>query len=105
VEAFVERPDAGAICEALRRGDVYASTGARIRSLMVTPQTYRVEPASEDATVVFIGEGGKVLSKRTGAAAYELTGDEGYVRARVEERAGSAWTPAVRVMRGRPGRS
>jgi len=86
------------LCDALRRGALYASTGAEIASIDVSRATYEVK-AAPDATVVFVGEAGRTLAKAAGDAAwYQVKGDEGYVRARVESTAGKAWTPAVRVL-------
>jgi hypothetical protein len=98
VEVFADRVDARVICEALRRGRLYASTGVRLSRIRVTPSTYDVW-ADEDATVAFIGCGGAILERREvrrgERASYEARGDEGCVRARVERDERRAWTPAV----------
>ena len=102
VEAFIDAPRADLVCDALRRGALYASTGATLRAISVGAQTYEVDPVDNHATVVFVGGGGRVLARSPGVgdARYRITGDEGYVRARVETSAGQAWTPAVRVTPG-----
>jgi hypothetical protein len=68
----------------------------------VTADALSVWPAQPEATVAFIGEGGKVLARvrpdAGEAAAYHLHGGERYVRARVELRNGKrAFTQAYRV--------
>jgi hypothetical protein len=100
VEVFADGAGESPICDALRRGALYASTGAELASVRVTEDTYNVVPLGEGAAVVFIGSGGRVLRRAQRgerSADYRVTGDEGYVRARVETAAGVAWTPAVRV--------
>ena len=92
------RPEA--VCDALRRGELYASTGPALRSIDVRGRIYAVDPADPDAVVAFIGSGGRVLATAAERPArYVLVGDEGYVRARIETPRGTAWTPAVRVLR------
>jgi hypothetical protein len=100
VQVFGSQVNEPAVCDALRRGDLYASTGAELESIRVTEQTYELHPVDRDATVVFIGSHGKTLARlehTAGAASYRLKGGEGYVRARIETSAGVAWLPAVRV--------
>jgi hypothetical protein len=102
VEAFVEDARREVVCDALRRGALYASTGAELVMLDVSRDTYEVAPGAPDATVVFVGAGGRVLARMpstNGVSRYRVTGEEGYVRARVETSKGAAWTPAVRVTR------
>jgi hypothetical protein len=104
VEVFADEPQAALLCDALRRGALYASTGATLRSIDVSDTSYVVESVDSDANVVFVGSGGRVLATvapSREAARYVIVGDEGYVRARVESSRGTAWTPAVRVIRGR----
>jgi len=101
VEVFADAPREGLLCDALRRGALYASTGAVLRSIEVTETTYTVAVEHAQASsVVFVGSGGRVLTREaatTEGTLYVVRGDEGYVRARVETPAGMAWTPAVRV--------
>jgi hypothetical protein len=101
VEAFAAETTPNAICNALRAGLLYASTGAELRRIVVRDDRYTIEPEEPGAKVVFVGDGGRVLrSNRTwGVATYQLRGDEKYVRARIEvSGGGQAWTPAVRVL-------
>jgi hypothetical protein len=93
---------AEAIIGAIERGDFYASTGVRLRDIVITGAEYRVEidPADwEKTTTYFIGEGGQTLARSfERGAVYRFTGGEKYVRARVESSSGAkAWTqPAFR---------
>lgn len=101
IQLFGEHDEPGAICDALRQGLLYSSTGAEIRRISVTDTTYSVWPSEAGATVHFIGRNGRVLedSGPLGggrAAVYALRGGEGYVRANVVGSDGAhAWTPAV----------
>lgn len=93
-----------AILDALRRGDFYSSTGIVLRDLRVSPGEYRLEitPAGDRRYLTeFIGHGGRVLATSTTLRpVYRITGNEGYVRARVSDSSGRmAWTQAVRVRR------
>ena len=102
ISTFGEATDASAICAALGQGLLYASTGVELRRVAVHEQQYLVDPVQPLASVVFIGMGGRELARKTllhGApAVYDLRGDEGYVRARVELPDGKrAWTPAARL--------
>ena len=88
-----------AILAAIEAGDFYASSGVNIRDVAITPTQYRVEVAraanwEEKVTTYFIGEGGKVLAKTFDeTAVYKFSGNEKYVRARIESSGGSkAWT-------------
>lgn len=102
IATFGDVTDATPICAALALGDLYASTGVDLRRITVADGRYEVEPIQPHATVVFIGAGGRELSRRStadGPAIYVARGDEGYVRARVELSDGKrAWTPAIRVL-------
>jgi hypothetical protein len=96
------RLSAADVLAALEHGDFYASTGVELRDLAVTPRSLSVSVEEQGSTryrVQFIGRDGRVLGDREGpAAAYEFTGEEGYVRARVTDSNGwTAWTQAVRV--------
>jgi hypothetical protein len=102
VEVFAESLDTASICHALRHGLLYASTGPSLRRIEVTDETYTVVPAEGAVTVQFIGSGGRLIAQRTvdagEPASYTLAGWEGYVRARMTNKAGkTAWMPAVRV--------
>ena len=101
VQVAAARNDASALCDALKRGDLYASTGVVINRIRVTETTYSVWPATGGAMVRFYGSGGRLLATvgpvAAGAAAsYELARGDGYVRAKVAGRDESlAWTPAI----------
>jgi hypothetical protein len=102
VNVRAEALTSNAILTALEAGDFYASTGVKLRDVLITPTEYRieiqpVEQWEEKHTTYFIGEGGKVLAKTFDRiASYRLTGKEKYVRARVESSGGAkAWTQPV----------
>jgi hypothetical protein len=102
VNVRAEALTSNAILTALEAGDFYASTGVKLRDVLITPTEYRIEiqPVEhweEKHTTYFIGEGGKVLAKTFDRiASYRLTGKEKYVRARVESSGGAkAWTQPV----------
>lgn len=91
-----------AILGALRRGDFYASTGITLKDLQVSDSVYRLEitPAGDRRYLTeFIGMGGKVLSRSTTLRpSYQITGSEGYVRARISDSSGRmAWTQPRRA--------
>jgi hypothetical protein len=92
-----------AIVAALDGGEFYASTGPEIRDIRRDDLALIVElaPATNQRRyrVVFIGDGGRVLSTSyENPARYTYAGSEKYVRARVEDSNGlRAWTqPAFR---------
>jgi hypothetical protein len=102
IEVFATQPEPSAICEALRRGRLYATTGALVRRIKVSESTYSIWTAVPDSVVVFLGHGGEELARlgpmqAGGVAAYQLRGGELYVRARISSSAGQAWTPAIFV--------
>jgi hypothetical protein len=103
ISTFGDVTEAPAICAALAKGELYSSTGVELRRISVLQRQYEVAPVQARATVVFIGMGGRELSRvepsKGAPAVYTLLGDEGYVRARIELPDGKrAWTPAVRVV-------
>jgi hypothetical protein len=102
VEVFAQATDADAICDALRGGMLYASTGAELARVHVEGAAYSVTPRAAGA-VTFIGRNGEALRQFAvgagEAATYDLRGDETYVRARIESADGAAWAPAVFVAR------
>lgn len=93
------------ICAHLRAGELYASTGAEVSRYRVREDRMTLWPASDDAVVEFVGQGGRVLelgrrveTSDAGAVSYVIDGSEGYVRARIREPSGAqAWLPAARV--------
>lgn len=101
VEVFGARPTERAICDALRRGRLYASAGPKLTRLRVGGALLGVTVAAP-AEVEFLGAGGEVLADVQAAAnrevRYELRGGERYVRARVTGKDGKrAWTQAYRM--------
>jgi hypothetical protein len=99
---FVSVPalDADSICDALREGMMYSSTGPSIVRIEVRGDRYTVEPADGTARVTFVGDEGELSRENK---TYRLQGRERWVRARVEAAGGTAWTPAVHVNRGNAG--
>jgi hypothetical protein len=107
IETFGEETSRPAICEALARGEYFASSGVRLRRIQVDGTTFRVSTAEPNTVVAFIGNGGRVLATETVtpsddgfSASYALKGGEPYVRARATlTGGGAAWTQAYRVVR------
>jgi predicted metal-dependent phosphoesterase TrpH len=103
VEVFAEAVDHKVICEALRKKQLYSSSGATLARIRVTAEALSVWPKEQGATVEFIGDGGKVFEKKEHAAdgetTYQLRGIERYVRARITLPDGKkAWTQAYRTV-------
>jgi hypothetical protein len=100
VQVFAVNDDEASICEALRGGHLYASTGAELARVRVTTDAYTVWPRQKSA-VVFVGSEGRELQRTSIDAGAEATyrphASDVYVRARLETDAGRAWTPAVFV--------
>lgn len=102
VEVFAATPDRNAICEALRNKQLYSSSGAALSRIRVTAEALSVWPKEPNATVEFLGDGGKMFEKagpgKDGEATYTLRGTERYVRARITLPDGKkAWTQAYRT--------
>ena len=78
---------AGALLEAMERGDFYASTGVMIDDIANASGSLTVkmrERGTTRYTTHFIGRGGRILATTTAnPAVYKIRGDEGYVRAKV----------------------
>jgi hypothetical protein len=82
-----------AIREALQAGDFYASTGVRLARIEISAASVELAVAEEtptDCEFIFIGTGGRELSRSRGRSArFSLTGlASGYVRAVVVDGAG-----------------
>ncbi|MGH9194209.1 MAG: CehA/McbA family metallohydrolase [Acidimicrobiia bacterium] len=95
---------ASAIVEALERGEFYASTGVEISDYESSQTTVRLtvrEAGTTKYRVLFIGGGGRILKEvLDNPAVYTITGDEGYVRAKIVDSNGKqAWTQPVFVDR------
>jgi hypothetical protein len=98
-----------AILAALNSGDFYASTGVSLKDIQATPEslTVEIQPASPAPSspkhyrVVFVGKGGSVLAVSSqNPASYKVKGNEGYVRARIEDSGGRrAWTQPLFLAR------
>lgn len=102
IEVFASTLDRNAVCDALRKRQLYASSGAILSRIRVTTDALSVWPKEPGATVEFIGDGGKVFEKKErgadGETTYQLRGTERYVRARISLPDGKrAWTQAYRV--------
>jgi hypothetical protein len=93
------------ICEALRGGRLYASSGVVFRRLRVEPGRLTVWVDDPGVTVVFVASASQILATLTGdalvrdddgfAATYALRGGEAYVRAQaLSPNGGAAWTQA-----------
>jgi hypothetical protein len=96
------RLTAEAILSALAAGDFYASTGVELSDVQATPQRLTVNVKEQDFakyTIQFIGRGGRVLKEAVASPAqYDITGGEGYLRAKVLDSNGLvAWTQPVFV--------
>ena len=97
------RLEARALLDAMERGDFYASNGvdaAQLRSDAANGSASTCwSPATSKYRIQFIGAGGRVLSEVAGPSpAYDIKGNEGYVRARVLESNGHmAWTQPVLI--------
>jgi hypothetical protein len=92
------------ILTALGTGEFYASTGVALADVRSTPAslTVDIQTRVDDPKryqVVFIGREGRTLAvSRENPADYRFTGNEGYVRARIEDSGGlRAWTQPVFV--------
>ncbi len=81
-----------AIIAAMEKGDFYATVGVVLKDIEVTEKEYRVEiEPYRDLTYTtrFIGKDGRVLHESYEIrAVYAFTGEERYVRARIEESSG-----------------
>ncbi|MEZ4296872.1 MAG: CehA/McbA family metallohydrolase [Polyangiaceae bacterium] len=98
VQVFGAEPTEAAICDALRAGKLYASSGPELTRIRVGGTTFGVT-ATESVQVVFVGAEGAALSTvyapANHEARYELKGGERHVRARIETSDGRrAWTQA-----------
>ena len=86
----------------MERGDYYASTGVELSDYQATAGSVTVtvkERTWAKYRIQFFGRGGRLLKESTSSPArYDITGSEGYVRAKVIESSGYvAWTQPVVV--------
>jgi hypothetical protein len=89
-----------AILSALERGDFYASSGVELEDYSVDGRGINIrikEKTGRKYTTLFIGAGGKILSRSiTAASTYRFTGKEKYIRAKIVDSNGmAAWTQPV----------
>jgi hypothetical protein len=94
------------IVAALNAGEFYASSGVELKNIVSTSDAVSVEiqtasplQSAKRYRVVFIGKNGRELAtSRENPARYTFNGNEGYVRARIEDSGGlRAWTQPVFV--------
>ena len=91
-----------AIVDGLATGQFYSSTGVNLTDLWIEPESIElgIEPnRSAIFVTTFSGRDGEVLQETEGLeASYQITGEEGYVRATVRSSSGPhAWTQPVFV--------
>jgi hypothetical protein len=91
-----ERCAEAELLQGLEAGTFYATTGVQLGDLAVSGEEVAIEVAirsDQHCTTRFIGRGGQLLDVVQGPSArYRLRGDEGYVRARIDDSDGlSAW--------------
>ena len=96
------RLEARSLLAALERGDFYATTGVELQEVEVTARRMRVMVKARPSSkyrIQFIGKGGRLLAESIDtSAAYDVTGTESYVRARVLESNGRmAWVQPMPV--------
>jgi len=88
--------DAGSIMQAMANGDFYASTGVTLQDYAVSPNGISITVANNPgapATIDFIGHNGQLLQRTiNNSATYSFTGHEQYVRVKIINDEGSAWT-------------
>lgn len=94
VYASSNNPDT--LLNAIRNGEFYASNGIVVDSIAHRPDRVFVRSTNGEE-IRFIGNGGRVLATVTGnEAAYDILGDEGYVRAQISNsRNETAWIQPV----------
>ena len=93
------------ILAALENGEFYASTGVTLRDIRSTSDSLTIDIEPDEGfnprrfRVVSIGKGGRVLAvSQDNSARYSFVGDEGYVRARIEDSRGFRdWTQPVLI--------
>jgi len=95
-----ERLSADSLLAAMERGDFYASTGVELEDYSVDAKRITIaikQRPTAKYRVQFIGRGGKLLKEVLASpATYEITGQEGYVRAKIVDSNGLvAWIQPV----------
>ncbi len=89
-----------AIVEGLATGNFYSSTGVVLTELQTSEERISLEIEQQGSAIyvtTFSGQDGEVLSEVEGLqASYEITGEEGYVRATVRSSSGTrGWVQPV----------
>jgi hypothetical protein len=100
------RLETGELMAALERGEFYASTGVELEDVQTSAERMTVRVRSTEFSkyrIQFLGRNGRLLKESVEpAATYDITGDEGYVRARVLESNGRiAWIQPMMVRSNR----
>jgi hypothetical protein len=103
VQVFGGQATEAAICDGLRRGRLYASSGPALSHILVSDDIFAITVAAP-SRVEFIGAEGALLAasdvQAGKEARYKLHGGERYVRARITDKSGGrAWTQAYRIVR------
>jgi hypothetical protein len=104
VTVMARRLDGDEIMRNLDQGLFYSSTGVEIENLRVSDRRIEITvrpPENGRIRTEFIGSAGRILrSTEDNPAAYNLAGDEAYVRARIRSSdGGCAWIQPVFVTR------
>jgi hypothetical protein len=107
IETFGDTVQRGSICRAMEAGRFYSSNGPALKRIAIEGPTFTVWVDDRWAKVDFIGDAGTILASKSAseapassggfAVSYTLRGDETYVRAKITERSGTAWTQAYRA--------
>lgn len=88
--------DADSLIQAMANGDFYASTGVTLSDYQVSANGISIAVADNPgalATIDFIGRNGQLLQRsNANSASYAFTGHEQYVRAKITNDQGAAWT-------------
>jgi uncharacterized protein (TIGR03437 family) len=88
--------DAASLMQAMANGDFYASTGVTLSDYQVSAAGISIAVADNSggtATIDFIGRNGQLLQRtNANSANYAFTGHEQYVRAKITNDQGAAWT-------------
>lgn len=100
IHVRAERLGTAELLAAMERGDFYASTGVELTDYVATARSITITVRQVWGTkhrIQFIGRGGRVLQESTSSPArYDITGTEGYVRAKIVDSNGDvAWTQPV----------
>lgn len=84
----------------IRKGNFYASTGIILNDYRSDKKTITID-SKNGTTIIFTGLYGRLLKKVEGnKATYSIAGDEGYIRAKIENEEGkAAWTQPVYLIK------